>query len=125
MSENCFSRIASTGSFLPKRAVSNEELAQDLAKIGVETSDEWIRTRTGIGCRHIASEGQTTLSLAVDATRDALTRGNIDPQTIDLIIVATTTPDGLFPSMACKMPWASRVVRLLTFRRYVPVLSTP
>ena len=48
MSENCFSRIASTGSFLPKRAVSNEELAQDLAKIGVETSDEWIRTRTGI-----------------------------------------------------------------------------
>ena len=63
MSENCFSRIASTGSFLPKRAVSNEELAQDLAKIGVETSDEWIRTRTGIEQRYLASVSYTHLTL--------------------------------------------------------------
>ena len=98
-----YTRVLTTGSKLADRVVTNDDLARALAERGIETSDEWIRTRTGIGCRHIASEGQTTLSLAVDATRDALTRGNIDPQTIDLIIVATTTPDGLFPSMACRL----------------------
>ena len=98
-----YTRVLTTGSKLADRAVTNGDLAKELAERGIETSDEWIRTRTGIGCRHIAVDGQTTLSLAVDATRDALTRGNIDPQTIDLIIVATTTPDGLFPSMACRL----------------------
>ena len=98
-----YTRVLTTGSKLADCVVTNDDLARALAERGIETSDEWIRTRTGIGCRHIASEGQTTLSLAVDATRDALTRGNIDPQTIDLIIVATTTPDGLFPSMACRL----------------------
>ena len=72
MSENCFSRIASTGSFLPKRAVSNEELAQDLAKIGVETSDEWIRTRTGIEQRYLASGEESTTYLASEAAKQAL-----------------------------------------------------
>ena len=91
MSENCFSRIASTGSFLPKRAVSNEELAQDLAKIGVETSDEWIRTRTGIEQRYLASGEESTTYLASEADE------------IDLIIVATTTPDSVFPSTACQV----------------------
>ena len=98
-----YTRVLTTGSKLADRAVTNGDLAKELAERGIETSDEWIRTRTGIGCRHIAVDGQTTLSLAVDATRDALTRGNIDPQTIDLIIVVTTTPDGLFPSMACRL----------------------
>ncbi len=103
MSENCFSRIASTGSFLPKRAVSNEELAQDLAKIGVETSDEWIRTRTGIEQRYLASGEESTTYLASEAAKQALEAGGFSPDEIDLIIVATTTPDSVFPSTACQV----------------------
>ena len=103
MSENCFSRIASTGSFLPKRAVSNEELAQDLAKIGVETSDEWIRTRTGIDQRYLASGEESTTYLASEAAKQALEAGGFSPDEIDLIIVATTTPDSVFPSTACQV----------------------
>ena len=91
MSENCFSRIASTGSFLPKRAVSNEELAQDLAKIGVETSDEWIRTRTGIEQRYLASGEESTTYLASEAAKQALEAGGFSPDEIDLIIVATVS----------------------------------
>ena len=98
-----YTRVLTTGSTLGKRAVTNDELAVELAARGIETSDEWIRTRTGIGCRHIAGKDETTLSLALAAANDALTRGAIDPQTIDLIIVATTTPDGVFPSMACRL----------------------
>ena len=101
--DRVYTRVLTTGSKLAARAVSNEALARELAERGVETNDEWIRTRTGIECRHIAGEGETTLTLAVDAARDALARGGIDPQTIDLIIVATTTPDGVFPSMACRL----------------------
>ena len=103
MSENCFSSIASTGSFLPKRAVSNEELAQDLAKIGVETSDEWIRTRTGIEQRYLASGEESTTYLASEAAKQALEAGGFSPDEIDLIIVATTTPDSVFPSTACQV----------------------
>lgn len=102
-SSRIYTRVLTTGSALAKRAVTNQDLAQELAARGVQTSDEWIRTRTGIGCRHIASEGECTLSLALQASRDALERGGIDAQTIDLIIVATTTPDGVFPSMACRL----------------------
>lgn len=98
-----YTRVLTTGSTLGKRAVTNDELAVELAARGIETSDEWIRTRTGIGCRHIAGKDETTLSLALAAANDALARGAIDPQTIDLIIVATTTPDGVFPSMACRL----------------------
>lgn len=98
-----YTRVLSTGSKLAERAVTNDELARELAGRGVETNDEWIRTRTGIGCRHIAGQGETSLSLALAAAEDALARASIDPETIDLIIVATTTPDGVFPSMACRL----------------------
>ncbi len=98
-----YTRVLSTGSKLAERAVTNDELARELAGRGVETNDEWIRTRTGIGCRHIAGQEETSLSLALAAAEDALARASIDPETIDLIIVATTTPDGVFPSMACRL----------------------
>lgn len=102
-SKRIYTRVLTTGSKLADREVTNDELAAELAQRGVQTNDEWIRTRTGICRRHIASDGQTTLSLALDAARDALQKGNVDPATIDLIIVATTTPDGVFPSMACRL----------------------
>nr|WP_208404970.1 beta-ketoacyl-ACP synthase III [Sphingobium vermicomposti] len=84
-----------TGSALPVRAVSNAELAQT-----VETSDEWIVERTGIRNRHIAGEGETTASLATGAARAALDMAGLSPQDIDLIILATATPDQTFPASA-------------------------
>lgn len=103
MSQEVFSRIASTGSALPKRAVSNEELAAELAKLGVETSDEWIRTRTGIEQRYLAGKDESTTALAAEAAKKALEAGGFTPDEIDLIIVATTTPDSVFPSTACQV----------------------
>lgn len=98
-----YTRVVATGSALPERCVSNEELARELAANGVETNDAWIRTRTGICQRYLADSSLTTLELARRAACDALERSRIDAQTIDLIIVATTTPDGVFPSMACRL----------------------
>lgn len=98
-----FSRILATGSALPARSVTNDELAAQLARDGIETSDEWIRTRTGIHSRYLAEEGLTTLELAHRAGTDALTRAGVTADTLDLIIVATTTPDMVFPSTACRL----------------------
>lgn len=91
-----FSRIAGTGSYLPERVMSNKELE----KI-VDTTDEWIRERSGIKRRHIAAENETTSDMAVAAARRAVDAAGIDVSEIDLIIVATTTPDKVFPSTAC------------------------
>lgn len=88
-------RILGTGSYLPERILTNA----DLEKL-VETSDEWIRERTGIEQRHVAAEGQTTSDLAVEAARRALQAAGIGADSIDLIIVGTTTPDVIFPSTA-------------------------
>jgi 3-oxoacyl-[acyl-carrier-protein] synthase-3 len=96
MSSKKYSRIIGTGGYLPEKILTNA----DLEKI-VDTSDEWIRERTGIQQRHIAAEGQTTCDLAEQATLRALEMSGIDASTIDLIIVATTTPDKIFPSTAC------------------------
>ena len=90
------SRIAGTGRCLPERVVTNDELAERLA-----TSDEWIRTRTGIRQRHIAAQGQQTSDLALIASREALAAASLSSADVDLIIVATTTPDMVFPSTAC------------------------
>jgi 3-oxoacyl-[acyl-carrier-protein] synthase-3 len=84
-----------SGSALPARVLGNEELA-----LMVDTSDEWIRERTGITARHIAGEGETTASLATDAARAALADAGIEPSEIDLIILATATPDSTFPATA-------------------------
>lgn len=90
--------IAGCGSYLPERCVSNDELAQT-----VDTTDEWITTRTGIRSRHIAADGQLTSDLAYEAAIRALEHANTDPDDIDLIIVATTTPDQTFPATATKV----------------------
>lgn len=95
------SRIIGTGSALPARAVSNDELARELAVRGIETSDEWIVARTGIRQRYIAEAGLTTSELGARAARAALADARIDASTIDLVIVATSTPDQIFPSTAC------------------------
>jgi len=90
------SRIIGTGSHLPEKVLTNA----DLEKI-VDTSDEWIRSRTGISSRHIAAEGELTSDLALPAAQRALQSAGIAAGDIDMIIVATTTPDVIFPSTAC------------------------
>lgn len=96
-----YSRIAGTGSYLPPERLSNDDLAARLAKDGIETSDEWIVERTGIRFRHFAAPTVTCSDLAADAARRALAAADCDPHDIDLIIVATSTPDMVFPSAAC------------------------
>ena len=98
---NLYAKIVGHGSALPKSAISNHELAEKLAKQGVETSDEWIQSRTGIRQRYIAEEGVKTSDLAVQAAHKALQSAALSANDIDLIIVATTTPDMIFPSTAC------------------------
>ena len=93
---NHYSRIVGTGSYLPEKILTNS----DLEKI-VDTSDEWIYTRTGIRQRHVAADDQTTSDLALIASRRALEAAGLKPQDIDLVIVATTTADMVFPSTAC------------------------
>ena len=96
-----YSRIAGTGSFLPPRRLTNTDLATELASKGVETSDEWIVERTGIKARHFAAPDVSSSDLAVEAARHALDAAGLKPSDIDLIIVATSTPDMVFPSAAC------------------------
>jgi 3-oxoacyl-[acyl-carrier-protein] synthase-3 len=91
-----FARIAGTGSYLPDKVLTNA----DLEKF-VETTDEWIRERTGIRQRHIAAEGQTTGDLAFEAARRALDAAGVAASELDLIVLGTTTPDIIFPSTAC------------------------
>jgi 3-oxoacyl-[acyl-carrier-protein] synthase-3 len=95
-----YSRIAGTGSHLPPRRLSNADLAAELAAQGVETSDNWIVERTGIRARHFAAEGVGSSDLAVQAARHALDAASWQAQELDLIIVATSTPDMVFPSTA-------------------------
>ena len=92
----CTSSIIGTGSYLPEKVLTND----DLSKI-VDTSDEWITTRTGIKERHIAADDQATSDLAAEAARRAMTAAGVTPEDIDLIVVATVTPDMFFPSTAC------------------------
>ena len=91
-----FARITGTGSYLPENIVTNK----DLEKM-VDTTDQWIRERTGIERRHIAVEGQTTVDLAEQAARNAIDAAGTNAQDIDLIVFATSTPDKIFPSSAC------------------------
>jgi len=95
-----FSRITGTGSYLPPRRVTNADLAAELAAQGVETSDEWIVERTGIRARHFAADGVNASDLGVEAARRAMQAAGREAAEIDLIIVATSTPDMVFPSSA-------------------------
>ena len=96
-----YARIIGTGSYLPPRRLTNTDLAAELAQHGVETSDEWIVERTGIRARHFAASDVTSSDLALEASKKALEAAGLQPQDIDLIIVATSTPDMVFPSTAC------------------------
>ena len=96
-----YSRITGTGSYLPPNRVSNADLAVQLAGKGVETSDDWIVARTGIRARHFAAADVPCSDLAVEASRQALASAGVDASQIDLIILATSTPDMVFPSTAC------------------------
>lgn len=92
----CASSIIGTGSYMPEKVLTND----DLSKI-VDTSDEWITTRTGIRERRIAAEGQATSDMAAEAARRALADAGVTPEEVNLIVVATVTPDMFFPSTAC------------------------
>ena len=96
-----YSRITGTGSHLPPRRVTNADLVAELAARGIETSNEWIVERTGIQARHFAASDVACSDMALDASRHALQAAGLDAQDIDLIIVATSTPDMVFPSTAC------------------------
>ena len=95
-----YSRILGTGSYLPPKRLTNADLAAELAQKGVETSDEWIVERTGIRARHFASPDVASSDLAYEAARRAIDAAGIDAADLDLIIVATSTPDMVFPSTA-------------------------
>ncbi|MBL8013955.1 MAG: ketoacyl-ACP synthase III, partial [Candidatus Omnitrophica bacterium] len=102
--------IVAVGKYLPEKRLTNF----DLEKI-VETTDEWIRTRTGISERRIAAENERTSDLAVNAAKDVIRQANIDPASIDLILVATISPDSNFPSMACLVQKALGAHRAVAF----------
>lgn len=104
--------IVGTGGYLPERAVTNEELA---AEKGLDTSDSWIRERTGIGQRHFAADGETASAMGAAACRAALAQGGADVSEVDCIIVATATPDSAFPSTAARIQGALGVTRGMAF----------
>ena len=91
-----YARITGTGGYLPENIVTNKDLEKT-----VDTTDQWIRERTGIEQRHIAADNETTVDLAEKAARKAIEAAGIDPSEIDLIVFATSTPDKIFPSSAC------------------------
>ena len=93
-----YSRIVATGSYLPERVMSNAELEEM-----VDTTDAWIRERTGIRQRHIVADDESTCDLAERAARVALDSADLDPRELDLIVVGTTTPDRIYPATACRL----------------------
>ena len=105
-----WSKIAGTGGYLPERVISNKELEKRL-----DTSDEWIRERSGIKRRHIAAENETTGDMAVAASRKAIDAAGIDCSEIDLIIVATSTPDKVFPATACSVQRLLEIEKIPAF----------
>ena len=96
-----YSRITGTGSYLPPRRLTNADLVAELAAQGVDTSDEWIVERTGIRARHFAAPEVCSSDLGLEAAKNALQAAGVEAKDIDLIIVATSTPDMVFPSTAC------------------------
>ncbi len=91
-----WSKIAGTGGYLPERVITNKELEKSL-----DTSDEWIRERSGIKRRHIAAKNETTSDMGLAAAKKAIDAAEIEASEIDLIILATSTPDKVFPASAC------------------------
>jgi 3-oxoacyl-[acyl-carrier-protein] synthase-3 len=100
-SDKIYSRISGTGSALPPLRLTNADLVARLAERGIESSDDWIVERTGIRARHFVAAGVNSSDLAADAARHAMEAASVGPHEIDLVIVATSTPDMVFPSTAC------------------------
>ncbi len=96
-----YSKLIGTGSALPARCVSNQTLVEELAARGIESSSAWIEERTGIRQRYLADPSTTSSQLGLQAARQALEMAGLNPNDLDLIIVATSTPDVIFPSTAC------------------------
>lgn len=110
MSSTTRARIIGTGAYLPARVVTNAEMASR-----VDTSDEWIIERTGIRQRHVAADGEMTSDLAVAAARSALASAQLTPEDVDLIIVATATPDQTFPASATRVQHKLGMTRGIAF----------
>ena len=121
-----YSVIAGTGSFLPERVVSNDALAAELATRDIATSDEWIVERTGIRQRHLAERGVTTSQLATEAARRAMADAGVEASEIDLIVLATSTPDFVFPAPPAwsRPTWAPRAPPPSTCRPCAAASST-
>lgn len=102
-------KIVGTGSAVPEKCVTNDDLSQ-----WMDTSDEWIRSRTGIETRHLAVR-ETTTEMAVEAAKRALASAHMDAEELDLIIAATTTPDRLLPNLACEVQSALGACRAVAF----------
>ncbi|MDI9335776.1 MAG: beta-ketoacyl-ACP synthase III [Gammaproteobacteria bacterium] len=96
-----YARVIASGSFLPKKRLTNQDLVEILSKHQVDTSDDWIVQRSGIRARHFAEEGELCSDLALQASVKALESANLTAQDIDMIVLATSTPDFIFPSTAC------------------------
>ena len=122
-----YSRISGTGSYLTPRRLSNDDLAAQLAATGIETSDAWIQERSGISARHFADEGVFCSDLALHACQAALQAAGRTAADVDLIIVATSTPDMVFPQqpVSCKASWAPPAARRLMCRRCAADLYMP
>ena len=103
-------KITNIATYLPEKVVTNDDLSKSL-----DTSHEWIYTRTGIESRHVSAENELTSTLAIEATKKLMSQANIDPMTIDAIIVSTTTGDTRFPSCACKVQGAIGAYRAFAF----------
>ncbi len=116
-------RIAGTGSYLPPRRVTNDDLARQLAAHGIETSDQWIVERTGIRARHFADDGVVCSDLALIAARHALEAASCRAEDVDLIILATSTPDMVFPSTACILQAKLGIFRFLSKKRQSAIAS--
>jgi 3-oxoacyl-[acyl-carrier-protein] synthase III len=110
-----YSAILGTGASLPRRAVSNQELTEFLAKKGVETSAEWIETRTGIKQRYLCEADETNCQMASKAALQALNAAGVFPDQVDLIVLATSTPDQVFPSTACAVQAAIGAKKAMAF----------
>lgn len=96
-----FSKVVGTGSYLPERVVSNDTLVAELAERGIEASAEWVETRTGIRSRHLATGQETTTYMAAAAAKAAIEAASCSPKEVELIVLATSTADQIFPSTAC------------------------
>lgn len=110
-----FSKVLGTGSYLPERVVTNDELVADLASRGIEASGEWVQQRTGILSRHIASGAETTTWMASRAAERALASASTSAGDVELIVLATSTSDQLFPSSACGVQASIGAGRAIAF----------